>query len=121
MKTPYPRINYEMTEADFEKLLDACKPTVCIKVGNYEGSSPQENANRAWKALGEKMGFEWDSCQPIEGKPARFFSAIPTEPENVRKEREKQEAEEAKQAKIKEIMAKVDDLQGQLRNLKATP
>lgn len=43
----YPRANYEMTEADLETLLEACKPTVCIKIGNYEGDSPQQNANRA--------------------------------------------------------------------------
>lgn len=111
----YPRTNYEMTEQDLEVLLDACKPTICIKIGNYEGSSTQENANRAWRALGEKMGFDYETVEPIQGKGTRFFTAIPTEPEAVREEREKREAEQTKQTRIKEIMDKIDELQKTLK------
>lgn len=73
----YPRINYEMTEEDLEKLLEACKPTLAIKVGDYIPASPQENANRAWQALGVKMGFDFETACLIRGKGNRFFSAIP--------------------------------------------
>ena len=73
----YPRTNYEMTEEDLEELLDACKPTICIKIGNYSPPSPQENANRAWARLGEKYGFDSMTVNPIANKGDRFFSAVP--------------------------------------------
>ena len=69
------RHEFEMSEADLEKIADACKPVVCIKVGNYSPSTPQENANRAWAALGQKMGFRPMTARPIPGKGNRFFSA----------------------------------------------
>lgn len=78
----YPRVNYEMTEEDLKKLLEACRPTVVMKIGNYAPASPQENANRAWEALGKRMGFDSLTVQPIPGKGDRFFSAIPNETEN---------------------------------------
>lgn len=118
MKTPYPITNYEMTEDDLKTLLDACKPTPAIMIGGYSPATPQENANSAWANLGEKMGFDWNTVQPIQGKGTRFFSAVPTEPEKVREEREALEADETKQTRIKEIMAKVDELQAELKKLK---
>jgi hypothetical protein len=72
------RKEYEMTEKDLEVLLDACKPTICIKVGNYVPATPQENANRAWQKLGEKMKFYHMSVLP-SSKGDRFFTAIPKE------------------------------------------
>lgn len=69
----YPRINYEMTENNLEKILDACEPTPAIMIGNYAPASPQENANRAWQCLGEKMGFDHMTVMPIPGKGQRFF------------------------------------------------
>lgn len=77
----YPRTNYEMTEDDLKELLDACKPTPVIMIGNYVPASPQENANRAWARLGEKMGFDSDTVRPIPGKGNRFFAAVPSETE----------------------------------------
>lgn len=44
----YPRTNYEMTEADLEAIMSACKPVRYMVIGGHEPSSPQENANRAW-------------------------------------------------------------------------
>jgi hypothetical protein len=78
------RINYEMTEADLAKLFDACKPTVFIKIGNYTGSLPQENANRAWAELGARMGFDFMTVEPT-GRGDRFFTAVPLETEQQRK------------------------------------
>jgi len=76
-----PRINYEMTEADLVKILDACKPTPAMwgSGGAKLFDSPQENANRAWKELGDRMGFDAMTVQPVEGRGARFFTAVPTE------------------------------------------
>jgi len=71
------RKDYEMTEADLDKIKEACKPVPMIMLQCGTPSSPQENANRAWARLGESMGFDPMSVQP-NGKGDRFFSAIPT-------------------------------------------
>jgi len=39
-------------------------------------SSPQENANAAWRELGKRMGFDYLTVEP-NGRGNRFFSAIP--------------------------------------------
>lgn len=67
---------YEMTQSDLDELLNACRPVPYMVFGGMEPSSPQENANSAWKRLGEKMGFDWKSVKP-SGKGDRFFMAIP--------------------------------------------
>ena len=36
---------------------------------------PQEIANRAWKKMGDEMGFIWDSARP--GEDERSFRAEP--------------------------------------------
>ena len=66
---------FVMTKAQYEKLLEACKPVIYIKVGSYEPSSPQQNANAAWRALGSEMGFKWDTAVP--GASDKEFKAEP--------------------------------------------
>lgn len=118
----YPRINYEMTEQELETILDACKPVPIMMIGNYVGSSPQENANRAWKLLGDRMGFDSETVQPIEGKDNRFFSAVPTETEFQRVKRLKNKAEQERIAKIAKLKSEISDLQNQLFEMeKITP
>jgi len=68
---------FEMTEQDLEEILEACKPVPMIMQQCGMPSSPQENANRAWKRLGEKYGFDYMTVEP-SGKGQRFFSAVPT-------------------------------------------
>jgi len=72
------RKQYEMTQAQLDTLLDACKPTpaMFLSGGQSMFGSPQENANRAWQALGEAMGFDYMSVQP-DGRGDRFFTAEP--------------------------------------------
>ena len=103
----YPRVNYEMTEDDLKELLDACKPVPCMMIGSFTPSSPQENANRAWAKLGEKMGFDSDTARPIEGKSQRFFSAVPSETEAQRDERLKKEADEKRTADIERLEGEI--------------
>ena len=117
----YPRTNYEMTEDDLKSLLDACKPTVCIKIGSYEGSSPQENANRAWQSLGEKMGFDYMSVQPQEGKGMRFFSAVPSENQTQRNERIAQEERESREREKAVLKERIKVAQRELDQLEAMP
>ncbi len=113
----YPRTNYEMTEEDYKELLEACKPTLCIKIGSYTPASPQENANRAWARLGEKMGFDYMTVRPIQGKTARFFSAVPSESEFQKAERLKREAEEKRLSEIKRLKGEIETRQRRLGEL----
>ena len=73
---------YEMSEEQLAKLLEACRPTPVMYVsgGQPMGSTPQENANRAWKKLGTEMGFVWDTVEPTD-KGDRCFLAEPHEEE----------------------------------------
>lgn len=113
----YPRIEYEMTEADLEKILDACKPTVCIKIGDYTGGSPQENANRAWEELGNRMGFDAMTVSPIHGKGVRFFTAVPNETPQQQFERELREKEESKRAEIAKLEGEIKALEDRLTEI----
>lgn len=69
---------FEMTEEDLKELYDASKPTPVMYMsgGVPLFKTPQENANHAWRLLGEKMGFEYMTVRP-NGKGDRFFSAEP--------------------------------------------
>jgi hypothetical protein len=69
------RKEFEMTEEQLEKLLKACAPVPYLVIGGVVPRSPQENANAAWQELAREMGFQWDSVQPVPGKPPRFFTA----------------------------------------------
>lgn len=40
-------------------------------------NSPQENANAAWKALGQEMGFQWDSGHPRTPETSMISFAEP--------------------------------------------
>lgn len=68
------RRDYEMTEADLAKLLDAMKPVPYMIVGGMPPVSQQENANAAWAELGKRLGFDPMSVRP-NGRGDRFFSA----------------------------------------------
>lgn len=71
------RTKYEMTNADLDKLFEACKPTmaICGSGGVPLFGTPQENANRAWAELGQRMGFDPLTVQPT-GTGDKFFTAI---------------------------------------------
>ena len=90
-----------MTVEDEKELLDACKPTPCIMIGGSTGSSPQENANRAWRLLGDKMGFDYMTVKP--GGSNRFFSAVPSETDEQRSTREFNTKKESLEKQIKKI------------------
>ncbi len=113
----YPRVNYEMTEDDLGEILNACKPTMAIMVGNYVPAGPQENANRAWERLGKKMGFDYMTVQPIDGKGNRFFSAVPTENAVQKEEREKREEEERRLTEIKKLRHEISEREARLYTL----
>jgi hypothetical protein len=113
----YPRTNYEMTEEDLATILDACKSVPVMMIGSYSQSSPQENANRAWAALGNKMGFDHMTVEPIRGKGSRFFTAVPSETEEARKEREAREATEKRWSEIAKLNDEITERQKRIGDL----
>ena len=114
----YPRTNYEMTEEDLRELLDACRPVPMIMLQCGNPSSQQENANRAWRRLGEKMGFDSDTVHPIHGKGNRFFTAVPSETKTQKEEREEREAKEKRLSEIKRLEDEITDRQCRLQELR---
>ena len=75
-----PRQEFELTDEDFKILLNASKPVPYIAAGGPYGepASPQENANRAWAALGTRLGFDSMTVEPSP-RGNRFFTAVSTE------------------------------------------
>lgn len=72
---------FEMTEADFAELLNACRPTPALALNCGAPPTPQEKANAAWARLGEKMGFDHMTVRPSRHNQPRFFYAKPVAPE----------------------------------------
>jgi hypothetical protein len=72
------RREYEMSEERHKRLLDACRPVPYIVVGGVPPTSPQENANAAWRSLADELGFDWTTVKPVPGKSSAFFTAVPT-------------------------------------------
>ena len=70
---------FEMTKEQHETLLDACKPVPMIALQCGRPRSPQENANAAWRALGDEMGFAHMTVRPISGQPETIFEAVPND------------------------------------------
>lgn len=70
---------FVMTKKQFEKILEASRPTpvMYLSGGIPLGRPPQENANLAWQQLADKMGFIWDTVEPIPGAPQTEFMAEP--------------------------------------------
>lgn len=66
---------YTMTDEQLETLLDACKPVPYMIIGGHAPRSPQENANDAWKRLGDELGFDWETVRPVPGESQKVFEA----------------------------------------------
>ena len=113
----YPRREYEMSESDLQTLLAACRPVVVMMVGGTAPSSPQENANRAWAALGEKMGFDSMTVQPVAGKGNRFFTAVPSETPEARVERKAREAAERRATRAEELRVEIAECERELESI----
>lgn len=69
------RKEFEMTSEDMDALMDASKPVMAIALQCGPARSQQENANSAWKRLGEKMGFDHMTVMPAKGRGELFFTA----------------------------------------------
>lgn len=69
------RKEFELSPADLQELLEACRPVPYIVVGGMPPPSPQSTANAAWKHLGAKLSFDWKTVRPVLGKGQEFFTA----------------------------------------------
>ncbi len=69
------RSEYTMTDQQQATIMEASKPVPYMVFGGKEPRSPQENANAAWRALGEELGFDSLTVQPVPGKDDRHFTA----------------------------------------------
>jgi hypothetical protein len=69
---------YTMTDEQLQTLLNAMKPVPMIMLQCGTPPSQQENANDAWKWLGNELGFVWDTVRP-HGSDSKMFTAIPKE------------------------------------------
>ena len=70
---------FEMTQADYDKIIEASKPIPLLYIsGGVPGPSPQDSANAAWEALGFKMGLKPYTVEP--SRQGKFhFLAEPVE------------------------------------------
>ncbi len=115
----YPRIEYKMSEKDLKIILDACKPTPVMFVsgGTSIGGSQQENSNRAWETLGDKMGFDSMTVQLIPGKGNEFFTAVPSETKEQKIDREKKEKLKENQRRAIQLRKEITERQTKLKEL----
>jgi hypothetical protein len=78
------RKEFELTDEQLAKLLEASRPTpvMFLSGGIPMSNSPQENANDAWETLGRELGFRHLTVEPIHGKGRKFFTAEQVAPES---------------------------------------
>lgn len=75
------RREYELTDEQFDRLVEAAKPVPYIVVGGVPPMSQQQRANNAWQTLGRELGFDWKSVQPHPSGDQRRFIATPFAPD----------------------------------------
>lgn len=69
------RKEFQLSPDELSGLLKACESVPLIMLQCGMPRSPQERANDAWQALGNKLGFVWDTVEPIPSKGQEFFTA----------------------------------------------
>lgn len=74
------KIKFQMSQEQLEKIKRACRPVQYLVANGVEPMSPEQSANYAWMALGDEMGFDGMTAEPIDGHGAQFFMAEPKEP-----------------------------------------
>ena len=73
------RRGFELSDQDLQRLYDAAKPVPYMVVGGVAPRTPQENANAVWRDIGRKMGFDYMTVRPVQGKGHRHFTAEESE------------------------------------------
>lgn len=71
------RSEFTLTGEQLAALVEASRPVPYMVIGGVLPPSPQENANAAWRRLGDEMGFDWRTVEGVDGDQHRF-TAVPT-------------------------------------------
>jgi hypothetical protein len=66
---------FTMTQADYDKIIEAIQPVPLIMLQCGMPKSQQERANDAWEELGHRMGFDHMTVKP--GQTSLEFTAEP--------------------------------------------
>lgn len=72
-------IEYEMSEEQYARMIEACKPVPLIMLQCGPAPSQQERVNAAWTELGKEMGFKPMTATRSFRNSERFFLAEPEE------------------------------------------
>jgi hypothetical protein len=72
-------VRYELTQEQYDRLMEASRPVMYIVACGTEPTSPRENAERVWREVANEHGCRYDTIQPYHGMGPRFFTAEPQE------------------------------------------
>jgi hypothetical protein len=65
---------YRLSEEQYDKLMEACKPVPYLVVGGYAPVSLQERANTAWQQVAADFKVKWDTIKPAGSDDHDFFA-----------------------------------------------
>jgi hypothetical protein len=68
---------YELTEKEFQELVDASKPVPYIIVGGRAPMSPYERAMLVWDKVAKRVNCERDTIEAYDKNNLRMFKAMP--------------------------------------------
>lgn len=66
---------FELSDEQFERLLEASQPVPYMIIAGNTPPDPQENANKEWEKIGNEMGFKPYTVEPDPDGNPRFFHA----------------------------------------------
>lgn len=69
------RKEYELTERQFNLIMEASKPIPMVAIQAGLPMSQQERANRVWSVIAREVGCDMWTVKPIPEKGERWFSA----------------------------------------------
>lgn len=71
------KYEFELTAAEIKTLKEAGEPVHSAIALHCGVVSNADRIRDSWRALGEKLGFEYETAMPVAGKDERFFCAVP--------------------------------------------
>lgn len=81
----YGRTEYKMEQSDADSIIASLQAKSIVQAGTpTKAESPQDRANKVWIKMGERMGFDPATVQPMPQRGMLFFSAIPIQPAEIR-------------------------------------
>lgn len=68
---------FTMSQEDYDALLKASQPTPYLIVGGVLPTDPRQHIISLWKDMGERMGFVWETAEPVNLEFPLVFKAEP--------------------------------------------